>query len=87
MAAIFDVSIVTPEKIAYQGHATSLIVPAEFGYLGVLAHHAPLLVNIVRGTITVRDSAGSTRTFRCPGKGFLEVAKNVATLLLDSVDS
>lgn len=86
MAAIFDVNIVTPERIAYEGRAISLIVPAELGYLGVLANHAPLVANLTRGTITVRDSSGNTRTFGCPGRGFLEVARNTATLLLDSID-
>ena len=86
MSAIFNVNIVTPQKIVYEGLAASLVVPAEFGYLGVLAHHAPIVASLVRGTITVRDSSGHSRTFGCPGKGFLEVAGNAATLLLDSVD-
>lgn len=86
MAKNFHVSIVTPDKMAYDGEAVSLVVPAEFGYLGVLADHAPLAASLKRGTITLQDPSGSTKIFGSSDKGFLEVARNVVTLLLDSVD-
>ncbi|MBP7055909.1 MAG: F0F1 ATP synthase subunit epsilon [Candidatus Omnitrophica bacterium] len=85
MAPAFNVSIVTPESIAYQGRAVSLIAPAEFGYMGVLANHAPLVAKLVRGTITLMEPSGDKKKFGCTGDGFLEVVKNNATLLLDTI--
>jgi len=85
MAPVFNVSIITPESIVYQGRVVSMIAPAEFGYMGVLANHAPLVAKLARGTITLREPSGDTKKFGCAGDGFLEVAKNNATLLIDTV--
>ena len=80
--------IVTPKKIVYSADAVSLIVPAQLGYLGVLAGHTPLIARLKKGKIILRDSSAKTVTFYCEGRGFMEVLKNRATLILDSaVDS
>jgi len=82
MAKAFKLSIITPEKIVYEGSITSLVAPSELGYLGVLADHAPLITNLSAGTITVRDDTGKVLFFPSRGKGFLEVLKNDATVFL-----
>lgn len=81
----FNVHIVTPAKEIFSGDVSSLVVPGEGGYLGVLANHAALVANLVPGEITLKDTSGKPVTFSSKGKGFLEVLKNKATLLLDSV--
>jgi F-type H+-transporting ATPase subunit epsilon len=83
----FQIHIITPEQAVYQGAITSLIAPSSLGYFGVWANHAPLITDIARGNITLRESAGKTKVFRSKGKGFLEVIKNKATLLLDCLPS
>jgi len=85
MEKLFHVSIITPEKIIYDSQASSLIVPAALGYLGVLANHAPIIANLVPGRISIRDSSGKLTAIDSKGKGFLEVLKNNATLLLDPI--
>lgn len=84
MNKTFEINIITPEQAVYEGAITSLIAPSSLGYLGVLAHHAPLITDIAKGDITLREDSGKTKIFRFKGKGFLEVIKNNATLLLDS---
>lgn len=81
---LFHVDIVSPDKSIYNGAIQSLVVPCELGYLGVLAGHAPFIANIVRGKITLKEDSGETLEISCKGRGFLEVIKNNATLLLDS---
>jgi len=85
MANLFNISIVTPEKIIYHGEIRSVIVPAKFGYLEVLAHHAALIAQLAPGKITVQDGNGENKLFSLKGSGFLQVAHNSAKLLLDAV--
>lgn len=85
MGKRFRVEIVTPEKVFFSGEAESLIVPAERGYLGVLAGRAPLLGTLRTGAITIRRPDGSE--LHCAtGGGFLEVTPGKTTLLVDSVE-
>ncbi|MDD5436979.1 MAG: F0F1 ATP synthase subunit epsilon [Candidatus Omnitrophica bacterium] len=86
MAALFDVNIVLPDRTAYDKEASSLVVPAEFGYLGILAHHAPIIAKLKPGKITLRDSLGKLVVFTLDSNGFLEFSDNKATLLVDSLE-
>ena len=83
---LFGVTITLPTKTIFAGEASSLIVPAERGYLGVLAHHAPILAHLKPGTITLHDSSGKVLNFTLKSAGFLEVSGNKATLILDSLE-
>lgn len=82
----FKVSVITPRHIVYDGQASSLIAPAELGYLGVLVNHAPLIANLVPGKITVRDPSDRTRIFHSPGKGTIEILENNVNILIDSIE-
>ncbi len=84
MAKNFYLDILTPEKTVYSGEISSLIVPAELGFLGVLADHAPLIAGLKPGKITFAPAQGSRIIFQLKSNGFLEVLKNRATVLLDN---
>ena len=81
--AAFKLSIVTPEKIFYEAEVESLSVPGSEGYLGILAHHAPLITAIKPGKIEFRDTEDQIHQLAVSG-GFLEVSGNIATILADS---
>lgn len=85
MAADYQLQIITQEKKVYDGRVTSIVVPAATGYLGVLAHHAPLVALLGTGELTIRPTAGQDAIVRISG-GFLEVQNNLATLLVDSME-
>jgi F-type H+-transporting ATPase subunit epsilon len=80
----FHLTIVTPEKIFFDGEVVSLTAPGGAGYLGVLAHHAPLLTTLVPGRLTFLASDAGERQVEI-GPGFLDVSQNRATLLTESV--
>jgi F-type H+-transporting ATPase subunit epsilon len=84
MARKFKVEIVTPEKVSFSEEVESLVVPAERGYLGVLAGHAPLLCALRPGEIRMIQD-GHERWFATSG-GFMEVAGNKASLLVESAE-
>ncbi len=82
MAKTFSVGIYAPEKVIYEGQAYSLIVPGKLGYLGILADHAPMVVQLGNGKITLRTASGDTKIIDSAQGGFMEVAENQAALLL-----
>ena len=83
----FNLEILTPNKRIFSGPVTSLVAPAETGYLGVLANHAPLFATLTAGKVVYRDPAGSPTTLWVKGSGFLEVFKNHATVLTGEVSA
>ncbi len=60
------------------------MIPAERGYLGVLAGHAPLLCTLRPGAITIRGERGEQH-FSTSG-GFMEVTPAKAVLLTESAE-
>ncbi|HVR83403.1 MAG TPA: F0F1 ATP synthase subunit epsilon [Planctomycetota bacterium] len=84
MAKKFRTEIVTPEKIVFSEEIESLMIPAERGYLGVLAGHAPLLCTLQPGEIRIRGDKGEVH-FSTSG-GFMEVTPGKAVLLTESAE-
>ena len=84
MAKKFKTEIVTPERLVFSEEIESLIIPAERGYLGVLAGHAPLLCTLKPGVITIRGDKGEQH-YSTSG-GFMEVTPAKAVLLTESAE-
>ena len=85
MAKKFKTEIVTPERIVFSEEIESLVIPAERGYLGVLAGHAPLLASLQPGEITIKGAAKGELHFATSG-GFMEVTPGKAVLLTESAE-
>jgi F-type H+-transporting ATPase subunit epsilon len=77
------VTVVSPERVVYEGPATALVVPAYDGLVGILPRHAPFLSLLGRGELVVRDGASESR-FRLDG-GFVQVVRNVARVVAEQV--
>ena len=86
MAALFKLSILTPEKTVFEGEVSYVEAPGTEGYLGVLAHHAALVTALAKDTLTVREASGSETRWQVAG-GFFEVSNNSATVLADAVST
>jgi F-type H+-transporting ATPase subunit epsilon len=82
---MFQLSIVTPEKIFYEEEVSSVIAPGIEGYLGILTDHAPLITALIPGKLTVKNSKGPEVIMAVSG-GFLEVLKNRVVILADAVE-
>jgi F-type H+-transporting ATPase subunit epsilon len=83
--AEFTFRLVTPQRIVFEGPVLSIQAPGSEGYLGVLAHHAPLITALKEGRLEMRDPSGHVTAYRVGG-GFLEVSNNVASVLADSAE-
>ena len=82
---MFQLSIVTPEKVIFEGEVVSLLVPGMEGYLGILSNHAPLITALQPGRIEFQDDRDKIQVFSVSG-GFVEVSGNRATLLADTAE-
>src|SRR5262245_32855753 len=85
MARKFKIEIVTPEKLVFSEEIESLVIPAERGYLGVLAGHAPLLATRQPGEITIKGASKGELHYATSG-GFMEVTPGKAVLLTESAE-
>jgi F-type H+-transporting ATPase subunit epsilon len=86
MAETFHLSLLTPERSLLEADIVALTAPGSEGYLGVLAHHAPLVTALQPGRLEIRD-ADQGETLFCVSGGFLEVSGNRATILADAVET
>lgn len=84
MAAVFQLSILTPEKAVFEGAVEYVQAPGTEGYFGVLAHHAALVTALANGTLRVRHVGGREDRWVVSG-GFFEVSQNKATVLADNI--
>ncbi|MCL5270913.1 MAG: F0F1 ATP synthase subunit epsilon [bacterium] len=83
--AYYQVQVYTQKaKVFDDKEVVSIIVPGEDGYLGVMAHHTPLVTTLGRGKLTIEKSDKAIE-YRVAG-GFLEVGGNRATLLVDELE-
>lgn len=79
------VEIVTPSGVEYEGRVEGLVVPGEEGYLGVRPGHAPLVMGLKAGVITLHLD-GNDR-FTAVSGGVMEVFQNRVTVLADTAES
>jgi F-type H+-transporting ATPase subunit epsilon len=89
MANQLSLSILTPERVVFEGVVKYLSVPGSAGYMGVLVDHAPIISSLKPGAFEVRPAreGASPITFTTQKPGFLEIDKNKASILLDATDS
>jgi F-type H+-transporting ATPase subunit epsilon len=71
MSDTLKVSVISPEKVLYEGSARGLVAPAFDGEMGILPLHAPLMTLLGKGLLRV-DTAEGERRFSVDG-GFLQV--------------
>ena len=78
------VVVVTPERELYEGEATSVVVAAYDGLVGILPRHAPFLALLGTGALLVRADDGEHR-FAVAG-GFVQVVENVVRVVAEQAD-
>lgn len=80
--ATLRVRVVSPEKVVYQGEAAALVAPAWDGQVGILPNHAPMIVLLGMGRLTVERVGGGAEEYYVAG-GVLKVEKNEVTILTE----
>ncbi len=85
MAGQLTVSVISPERVLYEGTASSVTVPAFDGELGILPSHAPLMSLLGEGTLRVEGTDGQSRRFSVAG-GFLQVVDNAVRVVTERAE-
>lgn len=87
----FILEVMTPDGPVLSTEASSLILPATDGQIGILGGHAPLLAMLGAGIMTLEDTKKNRFQYFLSG-GFANVRENVVSVmaefctLLDTLD-
>lgn len=76
-------TILTPDKLAYEGDATAVTVPGSAGSFQILRDHASIVSTLEDGKVIIRDGNGET-IFVIKG-GVVEAKDNNITVLAEGI--
>ncbi|GLC25989.1 ATP synthase F1 subunit epsilon [Roseisolibacter agri] len=68
---MIKVSVISPERVLFEGEVDALVAPAFDGEVGILSGHAPMMTLLGRGELRLGAGAAARR-FSVAG-GFLQV--------------
>ncbi|MCC7053797.1 MAG: ATP synthase F1 subunit epsilon [Gemmatimonadaceae bacterium] len=77
---MLTVSVISPERILFEGQASAVVAPGWDGELGVLPGHAPLMTVLGKGVLRLD---GAAQRFQVDG-GFMQVVDNVVRVVTES---
>lgn len=80
--ATFQLELVSPEKLLLSRAVEMAVLPAAEGEMGVLPGHAPMIVTLRGGVISVTEGGQVTERLFVAG-GFAEVTPGRCTVLAD----
>ena len=81
----FNLEIVSPVKMVFEGEVNSITIPGTLGSFQVLQNHAPLISTFIVGRIKVEKDSESME-YSTSG-GVFEVKNNKAIVLADSIET
>ena len=84
MSNNLTLEIVTPARKILDAEADYVTVPGEWGELGILPGHIPLVTNLQSGVLSYKN--GSEEKKLAVHYGYAEVCKDRITILADSAD-
>ncbi len=79
------VELVSPERRLFAGEAEVVIARGSEGEVGVLPGHAPMLISLAYGPLTLRQPGGREVRALVHG-GFLEVRRDRVRILADAAE-
>lgn len=80
--AMFQLELVSPEKLLLSRAVEMVVIPAAEGEMGVLPGHAAMIVTLRGGTIRVIEGGRDAERLFVAG-GFAEVTPDRVTILAD----
>ena len=77
-----DLEIVSPDRVLLKRPVDMVVMPAWDGELAAMAQHAPMMVALRGGVITLHEGGQATDRFFVAG-GFAEITPERCTILAD----
>lgn len=81
------VSVISPERVLYEGEVSGVVAPAFDGEVGILTGHAPMMTLLGRGVL--RLSGGTDegpQRFQVDG-GFLQVVDDQVRIVTERAEA
>lgn len=72
-------SIVSPEKVIYDGEVTSVTLPGTNGVFSILRHHAAIVSSLKEGVVSYVTAGGEEHTLDIHS-GFVEMSNGEASV-------
>lgn len=88
MSNVFHLSVLAADKPFFEGECESVVVPAQEGQYGILAHHCNFIGAIVPGTlkITYQENGEQKQEIAAVSAGLVKVENNTVLVLVDSTE-
>jgi F-type H+-transporting ATPase subunit epsilon len=86
MAESFQLRLVTPTGIVFEGLVTEVVAWGALGQFGVLAEHINFITSLVPGVLEITEPDGAHQYWVVSG-GLAEVREGVMTVLADSAEA
>ena len=80
----YHFDLLTPRGRHFSGEVIHALIPAEDGFVGVLANHTTYVTSSPGGRLEIRLAPGETRQFQV-GPGFFRIKKNDAFFLTHQI--
>jgi F-type H+-transporting ATPase subunit epsilon len=71
MAKLFNLTILTPERVFFSGEVEMLKLETTDGDYAIMADHSPIVMPVVVGSLTIWKPDGVETAFH--SEGFMEV--------------
>lgn len=78
---LFQLEIITPDRVFYKGEAWMVEFTAEDGDIGVLKNHIPLTTVVAPGILNIKEAEGEKRA--ALHAGFAEILPDKVTILAE----
>jgi F-type H+-transporting ATPase subunit epsilon len=76
------VSVISPERVLFEGEVDSLVAPAHDGEVGILGGHAPMMTLLGRGELRLSGGAAGAQRFGVEG-GFMQVVDDQVRIVTE----
>ncbi len=85
MGKKFNLEVVTPDRVFFEGETDMAIVRTTEGDLGILYDHEPLVAPVKIGSIRVRQDDSTYRWAACT-EGFVIINEEKVTIITNSAE-
>lgn len=82
---VFNVKIITPDRVFYEGEAIMIEFNTAAGEIGVYKNHIPLTTVLAPGIVTIHKD-GDDNVIAAVHSGFAEILPDKVTLLAETAE-
>lgn len=82
----FSLKIIACDKVFFSGKCGIIIVPALDGEQAIMSHHQNMVIATREGEVRFRDAEDAQWQHAVVGIGFLHIANNRVTMLVDTAE-